>query len=81
MSSREEVLKARFAIDFIKTPLLERFLRYVKVHTTSDDNSPRDQKPSTARQFDLAKLLFKELQELGVPSSNVSSQNSCNPRI
>ena len=34
--TREEILKARFAIEYIKKPLLERFLRYVKIHTTSD---------------------------------------------
>ena len=72
MSSREEIIKARFAIDYIKKPLLERFLRYVKVHTTSSENAPEGQKPSTEIQLDLAKLLFKELQELGVPASNVS---------
>lgn len=70
--SREEVLKARFAIEYIKNPLLERFLRYVKVHTTSDENAPEGKKPSTDIQLNLAKLLFKELQELGVPASNVS---------
>lgn len=69
--SREEVLKARFAIEYIKNPLLERFLRYVKVHTTSDENAPEGKKPSTDIQLNLAKLLFKELQELGVDRKSV----------
>ena len=41
----------------------ERLLNYVKIHTTSDENS--DTTPTTARQFDLAKLLVKEMKELG----------------
>ncbi|WP_116107764.1 peptidase T [Lewinella sp. IMCC34191] len=44
--------------------VLDRFLRYVVVDTQSDPNSPSQ--PSTAKQFDLARLLFKELQSLGV---------------
>lgn len=38
------------------------FLKYVKVHTTSDPNSGTH--PSTLRQFDLAKILVEELKEL-----------------
>ncbi|MBE6559786.1 MAG: peptidase T [Ruminococcaceae bacterium] len=41
----------------------ERLLRYVRIHTASDDHS--DTHPSTARQFDLAKILAEELTELG----------------
>ncbi len=44
--------------------LLERFLRYVKVHTTSDETSKTC--PSTARQFDLARLLVDELKAMGL---------------
>jgi len=43
--------------------LLERFLRYVKIDTQSDDNSPSN--PSTEKQKDLARLLVAELKELG----------------
>lgn len=43
-----------------------RFLRYVRIHTTSDGHSTTH--PSTERQFDLARLLVTELQEMGVPS-------------
>lgn len=42
----------------------ERLLRYVKINTTSDENS--NTVPTTACQFDLARILVKELQELGV---------------
>ena len=37
----------------------ERLLNYVKVYTTSDPVS--DTHPTTARQFDLARMLVKEL--------------------
>jgi tripeptide aminopeptidase len=43
--------------------LLERFLRYVKVDTQSDENATCS--PSTEKQKDLARLLVAELRELG----------------
>jgi tripeptide aminopeptidase len=43
--------------------LLERFVRYARVHTTSDEASPTC--PSSACQLDLARLLVVELQALG----------------
>lgn len=42
---------------------LERFLRYVRIDTESDANSATQ--PSTAKQFDLLKLLRDELAEMG----------------
>ena len=42
----------------------ERLLQYVRVHTTSDPNSGTH--PSSARQFDLARMLVEELKTLGV---------------
>ena len=44
--------------------LVERFLRYVKIDTQSDDESLTH--PSTDKQRDLARLLVKELQKLGL---------------
>ncbi|MBD3237825.1 MAG: peptidase T [Candidatus Eisenbacteria bacterium] len=44
--------------------LLERFVRYCKIHTTSDEDSPTT--PSTRWQIDLAKLLRAELDEMGL---------------
>ena len=44
----------------------ERFLRYAKIHTTSDDTSGTT--PSSACQWDLAKVLVKELEDLGLES-------------
>ncbi len=42
---------------------MERFLKYVTYHTTSDENTGTF--PSTERQFELGKELAKELNELG----------------
>ena len=47
----------------------ERLLNYVKVYTTSDPESGTH--PSTARQFDLARMLVKELQDLGLADAHV----------
>jgi tripeptide aminopeptidase len=45
-------------------PELEaRFLRYVQIHTASQESSPTS--PSTPRQFELLNLLAVELRELG----------------
>jgi len=44
--------------------VLERFLRYVRIDTQSDDDS--ETYPSTAKQRDLGKLLERELRELGL---------------
>ena len=43
---------------------LERFIRYAKIDTQSDENSQTY--PSTAKQFDLLRLLVGELKELGL---------------
>lgn len=44
--------------------VIDRFLRYVAYHTTSDENS--QSAPSTARQLDLGKQLVEELRAIGV---------------
>ncbi len=43
--------------------LEERFLRYVQIHTASEENSPTA--PSTPRQFELLNLLVEELRGIG----------------
>ena len=50
--------------------LLERFLRYIKVYTTSDPQS--DSVPTTARQWDLARILCEDLKEIGVEDAHIS---------
>lgn len=47
----------------------ERFLNYVKIDTTSDENS--NTTPSTRRQFDLAEILAEEMKKLGVKDVRV----------
>ena len=44
--------------------ILDRFLRYVAVDTQSDDAA--ECQPSTAKQFDLQRLLLAELQAMGI---------------
>ena len=47
--------------------LLERFLRYVKIYTTSNaEKADKGIQPSEEREFDLAKLLAEELKNLGL---------------
>ena len=48
----------------LKESLTERFLKYVQIDTQSDQFS--ETYPSTNKQFDLAKVLIRELQDLGV---------------
>ena len=42
----------------------ERLLQYVKIHTASAEDC--DDTPTTSRQFDLSRLLEKEMKELGM---------------
>ena len=51
----------------------ERFLKYIRVYTTSDDNS--ETIPSTQRQFDLGNELAQEMKALGI--SNVRIDDKC----
>ncbi|MFP4509561.1 MAG: peptidase T [Spirochaetaceae bacterium] len=53
-----------FDENMIKREVLERFLRYVRVGTTSDRKS--DETPSTPGQWDLARMLEQELAALGL---------------
>ena len=48
----------------IREELLERFLRYVKVNTKSDERS--ETTPSTACQLDLARILKDECEKMGL---------------
>jgi tripeptide aminopeptidase len=49
---------------------LDRFLRYAKIDTQSAED--KDVVPSTQKQFDLARLLEKELKALGAQNIRVS---------
>lgn len=50
----------------------ERLLKYVVIHTASDENS--ETTPTTVRQFDLAHILVKEMKELGVQDARVDDK-------
>ncbi len=60
--SSDELLKIRMDV-------IERFVRYVKVHTTSSETS--ESFPSTATQFDLANLVAEELRQIGLTEIEV----------
>src|SRR5437879_4572086 len=49
---------------------MDRFLRYAKIDTQSAED--QNTVPSTKKQFDLARLLEKELKQLGVRDVRVS---------
>lgn len=51
-----------------KTKLLNRFISYVKIYSTSDPES--ETTPSTPQQWDIANYIFEELKTLGL--ENVS---------
>jgi len=55
-----------------QTSVLERFLRYVQIDTTSDHDSPTV--PSTANQLVLLDLLVEELQALGLSDATRDAQ-------
>ena len=50
----------------MKSEIKERFFRYIKIDTMSDENS--ETFPSTKKQYDLLNLLNKELKEFGLKS-------------
>ena len=59
--------------DWFERDLLDRFVRYARLYTTSDPHV--ETTPSTERQFDLARMLESELLELGV--EDVSLDECC----
>lgn len=54
-------------------PVVDRFLRYISIDTKSDETSQTV--PSTDLQFNLAKVLFNELTEMGL--QDVSLDDKC----
>src|SRR6187551_1407997 len=53
----------------INHTVLERFLRYVKIDTQSDPNSPTV--PSTEKQKNLGKVLTEELTAIGITDAHM----------
>ncbi len=56
----------------MKEKVLKRFLEYISIDTQSDDAS--ETTPSTAKQFDLAKVLVEELKQLGLTDISVDEK-------
>ncbi len=54
--------------------LLERFLRYVRINTQSDETSTSS--PSTARQLELCRLLADECRQLGLADVSLNEQGT-----
>lgn len=64
-----------FISDGQKKALLERFLRYVQIWTTSDSSRADEGfQPSTDRQFVFASLLKKELEDLGLSDTSITDK-------
>lgn len=57
----------------MREKVLSRFLNYVSIDTQSDPNSSSS--PSTQKQFDLAKVLVKELEEIGL--EDITLDDNC----
>jgi len=55
--------------DDVRTQVLERFLRYVKIDTQSDEASTSY--PSTAKQLDLLRMLLDELRAIGLADAAI----------
>ncbi|MFA9377693.1 MAG: peptidase T [Lachnotalea sp.] len=52
----------------------ERFLKYVKINTVSDEKS--NTHPSTSCQLELAKLLIEELKALGISNAHIDDNGN-----
>ena len=61
MAEMTEVIEEVVEIEIKE--VIHKFLRYVKIDTQSNENS--ETTPSTMKQHDLAKLLVRELEDIG----------------
>jgi len=66
---RKESDKMMTISDKIEDIVLDKFLRYVKIWTTSEPELAPSKTPSTPCQWDLLRLLEQELKELGAATS------------
>jgi tripeptide aminopeptidase len=67
-----EVITQNPEPDLLKDLIVPRFLRYVRYWTTSDRRV--SDTPSTAGQWDLAKVLVQELRDLGLSEVTLTDQ-------
>jgi tripeptide aminopeptidase len=56
----------------LEKKLLNRFITYIKIYSTSDAES--ETTPSTERQWDIANYLYKELQDLGLEDVSIDEK-------
>lgn len=71
----------------MKKTILDYFLKYVKIDTMSAED--QNQVPSTLKQFDLAKVLVKDLEDLGLKDIKLSEHcfvtavlpSNCNSKL
>lgn len=64
---------------FLQQDILERFLRYTKIDTRSDEHASC--KPSSPGQWDLIHLLEKELEELGIEDQSTNEDGFLIARV
>ncbi len=57
----------------IQNAVIEKFLRYIQIDTQSDESAP-ERLPTTEKQWELARLLVKELQELRLKDAKVNDK-------
>ncbi|HOY31582.1 MAG TPA: peptidase T [Bacteroidales bacterium] len=57
----------------MKEKVLERFLRYIRIDTQSNEDS--ETTPSTEKQFNLARVIKKELEDMGL--QDISLDEKC----
>jgi tripeptide aminopeptidase len=53
--------------------VIDRFMRYISIDTQSDGESGKS--PSTAKQFDLARVLASELKEMGASDVRLDEEH------
>lgn len=58
---------------WIKKAAVDRLIKYAKIDTQSKEDVA--QVPSTRKQFDLARVLLKELQDLGLPDARLDEEH------
>ncbi len=68
-----------FSTKWLGEQILNRFLRYVQIHTTSDPHA--DISPSTPGQWELLKLLVQELREIGIKDVDLNEEGYLIARI
>ncbi|MBT3273850.1 MAG: peptidase T, partial [Spirochaetales bacterium] len=68
-----------FSTDWFQDQLLDRFVRYACIFTTSDRHV--DTIPSTPGQWDLLNLLVEELREIGIDDIDLTEKGFLIARI